>query len=287
MSVKTAVKLAAIYIITPDGEYYDLGAWGATVTGLGSTPLDNQSRRGYQQNGETYEATYLRPRTLRFRFDIFSGSYVKIWDVRSAFLDALSIAEGELRLQLVMPNGDVREIKGVVGSDTSIKRAGYRSASVSFSLICHDPTFYDPNVLTDSLTTSASDAFVLPFTVPDGYWFGEGTVLGATINNPGTWRAYPKVTITGGYQRCGIYNATTGAILVLGVQAASYDTIVVDFNPSSRGVWRNGTLSLGEIESGNMINWYLKPGNNTVKLTGSLSSGISATVEYTAHYVAL
>ncbi len=284
---KSDLRIAAHYLITPDGDYYDLGALGVRVTGLGSVPLENISWRGYKQHGETYEATYLRPRTLRFALELHSGSWAEIWPIRTQLLNALSISGEQVRYQFVLPNGNVREIRGVVGGDTSIEHLDARAAQAAFSLVCHDPTFYDPSAKSAAMSTSVADALVIPFYIPDEHWYGEGLVLGATVNNAGTWRAYPRVTITGGYQRVGLHNTTTDALIVLGVAASSSDTVVVDFDPSNRGVWRNGGLSLDEVESGNMVDWYLQPGTNVIKLTGSINAGTAAIVEFNERYLAL
>ncbi len=280
------------YLITAGGVFL-LRDYGARATGIGNIPVSYVTRQGYKQHGVSVEDHALQPRTISLAFDLHGRNRSGLLALRSALLSAVSPADGvALTYRRVLPDGSRRDIDCWIDSSLSISD-GFDgvSAEVGLSLFCPDPSFYDPARITETLTPQPASAFVLPFALPDDLWFvAEGSaILGATIDNPGTWRAYPEIVINGPYTRMVVMNETTGALFVLGVAASASDTITVTLEPGNLRITRNGVLSFDELEDGDLVNWYLAPGQNVVAVSGSGTFGgvTSVQVRYNARYIAL
>jgi len=280
------------YLITADGVFL-LRDYGARAVGLGNIPVSYVTRQGYKQHGVTVEDYTLQPRTISLAFDLHGRNRSGLLALRSALLRAVSPAGGApLTYRRVLPDGSRRDIQCWIDSSLSIQD-GFDgvSAEVGLSLFCPDPSFYDPAKITATLTLQTATAFVLPFALPDDLWFAaSGSAgLGATINNPGTWRAYPEIVIEGSYSRMVVMNEATGASFTLGVAATADDTITITLEPGKLSITRNGVLALDELEAGDLVNWYLVPGQNRVTASGSgTSEGVTAVqVKYNARYIAL
>jgi len=281
------------YLITADGKVFLLRDYGARATGIGNIPISYVTREGYKQHGVSVEDYTLQPRTISLAFDLHGRHRSGLLALRSALLSAVSPAGGApLTYRRVLPDGSRRDIDCWIDASLSISdEFDGRSAEVGLSLFCPDPSFYDPAKITETLTLQTASAFVLPFAIPDDLWFtASGSAgLAATINNPGTWRAYPEIVINGPYSRMIVTNDATGASFTLGIAATADDTITVTLEPGNLSITRNGTLSLDELEAGDLVNWYLVPGQNRVTASGSgTSEGVtSAQVKYNARYIAL
>lgn len=277
------------YLINADGSIFPLSEYGARVTGLGNIPVEYATIRGYGQHGVSVVNYALQPRTLTLSFAVHGRSRTELLALRQALLETLSPDGGDLIYRRVLPDGSRRDIVCRVDASLSVEdHFKGRSAQVGLALFCPDPTFYDPKEYAADFVTVAADAFVTPFYAPDEFWTSGGTTLGVTVHNPGNWRAYPIIELHGDYQRAALHNVTTGALLVLGVAAGASDTVVVDFRPGERMVTRNGEAALDEVESGNMVDWYLAPGENVLQmLGGGFSASTSARLTFHPRYLGL
>ncbi len=257
------------YLIAADGTIFPLSEYGARVTGLGNVPVEYATVRGYGQDGVSVANYHLQPRTLTLNFEMHGLGRGELLTLRRRLLEALSPAGGALTYRRVLPDGSRRDITCWVDASLSVEdHFGGTSAQVGLALFCPDPTFYDPKEHGADFVTVVADAFVTPFYAPDEFWSSGGTTLGLTVENPGNWRAYPVIELHGDYQRAALHNVTTDALLILGVAATAADTVIVDFRPGERMVTRNGEAALDEVESGDMVNWYLAPGENVLRVLG-------------------
>lgn len=277
------------YLIRSDGRRYPLQYYGAAVTGLGATPIEHQARRGYKQRGVTIDGFFLGPRTLSFAFDLYGLKRQDVWDRRQELLDQLNPETGIVTYRKIMPDGSRRDIDGWLDASTSLAETDDpRVTNVGFSLFCPDPTFYDPTAESDILAASEVDAFVLPFAVPDGLWFGGSTQLTGTLTNPGSWRAYPTIRIGGPFSRLVLTNSTTGASITLGVALAYGHEIVITLTPGNQSVLRDGVNAFDEIEEGNLVDWYIAPGDNVIVCGGAgLTTDSFVQIAYHPRYLAL
>jgi len=277
------------YLISSDGQMYPLSYFGAIVTGLGNVPVEYRTRESYGQHSVTVDGFKLTPRTISFSFPLHGRSRQALWDRRQRLIEVLNPEKGVVTYRHVMPDGSRRDIDGWLDASLSLAESeDGRGNSVGFSLFCPDPTFYDPQAQSENVAAVEVTALILPFYLPDELWFGGGTTLVATVNNPGTWRAYPVLTITGPYQRLVCSNETTGATFTLGVALDIGETLVVDLTPGQQRVTRGGVNALDEIESGNIVDWLLAPGDNVLSFSGAGLTDVSqVNVSFQARYVAL
>lgn len=277
------------YLIASDGAIYPLRDLGVTLTGLSDIPVEYQTTQGYQQDGTTVVDWRLTPRTLSFAFAVDARDPRRYEAARAQIINVLRPNLGTVTYRRILPGGGRRDIDGWLNTGLALVPQGLGiSMDASLSLLCPDPTFYDPAVQTGTLAIESSDAFVLPFAVPDDLWFGAGSLLSASLAVAGTFKAYPIITITGPYERLRLANNTTGAYFILGVSASASDTVVVDLTPGARSITRNGADAWDEIEEGNLVDWYLEPGTNELRGNGSgFSLATTISVAYNARYIAL
>lgn len=277
------------YLIRSDGQIYPLRHYGVKVTGLGNVPLEHMTQAGYKQHGVVVSGWRLTPRTITFALDLDVLRPDQRWQRRQELIDQISPQYGAVTYRKVFADGSRRDIDGMLDTSLSLVESDdLRHVATGFGLFCPDPTFYDPAEQDQILTAATVDAFVLPFAVPDELWFGGATQLSGTVSNPGTWRAYPVITIGGPYSRMIIQNQTTGASITLGVALPAGSSMVIDLTPGQETITRDGDNAFDEIEEGNLIDWYLAPGDNLVLFGGAgVTVSSFARVSFQARYIAL
>lgn len=274
------------YLIAANGTIYPLRDLGVQVVGLGDIPAQYIADQGYKQHGLTMRDYRMAQRSLTFTFGLYARTPMQLWQARQSLFAALSPQVGVVTYRKVLPSGARRDIQGWIQAGMTVETVDGRSADVAFSLECFDPAFYDPAPRALTLQVVEIPGFTLPFTVP--FYFWGDTELTAALVNPGTWRSYPTMTITGPYSRLILTNATTGASFTLGVALNSEDSIEIDLTPGAQSVTRSGSSALHEIESGNLLDWYIAPGANQVIASGSgLSSDTQIVVSYRPRYIAI
>lgn len=106
----------------------------------------------------------------------------------------------------------------------------------------------------------------------DDYLFMGGDIDGewtypavTSITNPGTARAYPVIEIEGPGKLHFLRNNTTGQELVFDLLLFEDETLTIDLSPGVKTItsdFRGNMLS--SLVSGNLIDWYLDPGANSV-----------------------
>jgi len=259
-----------------------------SIVGLADIPVEYQESRGYKQHGVTVLSWSLTPRSLAFAFEETARTPSGLWAQRQALIDVLKPNTGIVTFRRVFRDGARRDIDGWIEAGMSMIREGGLTYDVAFSLRCPDPSFYDPTEQSNSLTMAVVEAFALPFALPDDMYIGDGTSLTATVDNPGTWRAYPTITITGPYSRLVLTNNTTGASFTLGVALDVSETMVIDLTPGAITIERDGVSALDEVEGGNFVDWYLESGDNEVVASGSgIDINTTVTVSSNPRYIAL
>ena len=128
---------------------------------------------------------------------------------------------------------------------------------------------------------SGNDDYLFIGGAIDGEWIAPQTT---TITNSGTARAYPTIVITGPGQLHYVRNNTTGQELRFNLPLFADETLTIDFSPGVKTVTSNfrGNM-LSAITSGNLIDWWLAPGANSVTCWVADSTA-TATYQFTARY---
>ena len=273
-----------------DNTVVPLQAYGFRVAGLGSMPIEFRTRQGYKQHGVVVDDWKLGARTITFVGDLFGRDRRQFWAKRQALIHALTPEAGAVTFRTVLPNGAQRDIDGWVDASMAlVEPEDGRITEATFGLMCPDPTFYDPVESVYDLMAHSVNTFVLPFAFPDDMWFGGLTILSDTCNNAGTWRAYPIITITGPYERIVFHNLTTGIEFTLGVAVPAGDIVTVDMTPGQQRIIRNGANAYGDLESGNLVDWLLAPGQNVLSVSGAgiVAGQTAVRITFHARYLAI
>lgn len=98
----------------------------------------------------------------------------------------------------------------------------------------------------------------------NGTWYYGGP---DTIHNPGSARAYPVLTLHGPGRLYHIINYTTGQAIHFDLTLLNGETLTVDLRPGVKTItssWRGNMIAA--IVSGNLVDWYLAPGDNRVSV---------------------
>jgi len=276
------------YLIASDGTVYPLDALGVAVTGLAQVPVEYRTREGYKMHGVAVDDWRLTTRTLSFAFSLHSLTRQQLWQRRQALIDLLSPQGGMVTYRKILPDGRRRDIRGWLDANLTIEDRDGRSADVGFGLFCPDSTFFDPTRKAISLEPSKVGALVVPFWIPDELWVGNGTLFSGTVTNRGNVAAYPRISVTGPYERLVLMNQTTGASFTLGVTLPSLKAIVIDLTPGLIAVTRDGVNALDEVD-GNLVEWQLLPGDNVLSSSGAgvLVGQSSVHIDFHERYIAL
>jgi hypothetical protein len=277
------------YLITADGRVYPLAAYGARVTGLGGVPVEYQTAQGYRQHGVTVRDFRLGARTLSLAFRLDARGRRLLWALRGELAEAVSPARGAVTYRKVLPNGNVREIRGWLDESLSVEDVSDgRAVEVSLSLLCPDPSFVDPAWQAVTADNEQSAALVLPVVLPDEFWCGGSSQYVVVLDYPGTWRGYPQLALHGPYDSATVSNLATGAQLVLGLPLPEASLVRVDTTPGALAVTRDGVTAMAELSDGNLVDFFLAPGPNRLVLNGTgFNAATAFRVEYRARYIAL
>lgn len=279
------------YFIASDGTVYPLRELGVTVLGESDVPVNYQTDKGYRQHGRTVRDWTLDTREIAFQFTRFAANRRDYWQQRETLINVLNPArdEGVVRYRRILPDGRRREIAGRLQAGTSLTVGDDRlNMAASFALLCPDPSFYDPAEQVLTLEASAVSALVVPFSVPDDVWVGGSTQVSGTVDYEGSWRCWPVISIRGPYQRMRVDNLTTGISFTLGVEVSAGQSVVIDLTPGAQSITVGGQAAWDHIAEGNIVDWYLQPGENAINASGSgLSTSTQVELVYHTRYIAL
>lgn len=117
-----------------------------------------------------------------------------------------------------------------------------------------------------------------------GVVFGTASGESGTVTNEGNATAYPVITIVGACSGISIENLTTGETIAVNVSLADTDTLVIDCNPATRGVYLNGTQRM-DLKPGS--GWITcPPGDNVFSFSrNSLEDKRHCAVELKSRYI--
>lgn len=130
---------------------------------------------------------------------------------------------------------------------------------------------------TTAVVTRTGGGFVLPALFP--VTFGASIGGDATVVNAGDAPAYPVVTLAGPLTNPRLENTTTGRHISLTLTIGAGETVVIDMR--NRTIVQGGVTNRMDRKSSDSKFWWLNPGNNTVRLTTTISGEAgTASIEY-------
>lgn len=163
------------------------------------------------------------------------------------------------------------------------------------NLIAFNPIWQDTVVQSLAVAQAAQQNLVFPITFP--ITFGtNGLLLVATINYPGTWYAYPKITLTGPYNFCTILNVQTGAQIVMSVPLITGQQRIISTTPGQMSIVdQNGVNYFAELgPSSDLVDFNIRGnpevpnGINTFNIImNGFAAGSAASISYQNQYFAL
>lgn len=291
---------------TPDGEtfYFDtLDKFMLSEEGLGMPEIEYITQRGPFQHGETAYDYRLEPRILQYVFRENTCSRDNYWAARARLLNMLRPNRnlyGEFNqatLIKTLSNGNQRAIDVLINSGPVFRGAQLGrwdefSIHETLRFIAHDPTFYDPNLNTETWTLNPDtvDQLEFPFTF-DGtdmafrqYSINEDHVITYT----GTWPSFPTITIEGPLISPIITNEDTGEVIYLDYTVETGETVVINLEYGNKSVTSDVRDNIiGTVRSTSYLaTFHIAPdpevadGINTLNVTGGGADG-STTVSLT------
>lgn len=257
-----------------------------TYGGYGAPPIEYLTRRGYLQDGSTVIDYALGDRTLSLQF-YRNGDFCSradYWAFRQQLHEYLRPNRGgpiKLTLRQGLNGNRSIYVRPNPGAVFAPFQAGGDSWGINEPLefIAHDPVWFDPdqNTCEGSVTTSAHLVFPFGFGGNDnGARFGfTGNRFTCTITYPGSWREYPVLILTGGYQIATIEHIELNIMIQLTVSIADGEQRIITLTPGSQSIVDgNGDNKFGELSpSSNLTDFALLPvgeisgGVNTIRVT--------------------
>lgn len=173
-----------------------------TPADMGLPGIDWQTRKSYQQYGETAVAFNLRSRILRLEYLQKDCSREELFEARKNLLDFLHPRRGgDLTYTFIRADGTKRAIMGrAIGPGFSSGEAEvWQEWDIEdpISIECFDPIWFDPTCITANVGDPATDdELVFPIVFP--IYFGSNSFdYSFSITYEGTWFAFPFISITG------------------------------------------------------------------------------------------
>lgn len=249
--------------ITFTGEYV-LGA----VTGLGLPPVAHASERFAQQDGETLRHIALQRRVLSVPFEILTSSYATMWNTKRDLYGFLSAVKSPYIWTATLPDGTVRCLDTYYSGEMSMPFDPAWGPVVHKDVAqftAYDPTWYDPTSVLWAYSVSGSAGTF--HWEPGGLGFDvgwDGSVADGTpasFTYPGTWRAYPVITLIGPLTTPIITNHTTGLVLefdaVYTIDAG--ETVTIDLAQGYKTVTHSvdGNIADALTDDSDLGTWHI------------------------------
>jgi hypothetical protein len=281
---------------------YNLGdgtlVWREGDTGLGMAPLHHITERGPQQDGVTYRGMRLDPRVFMLLLGMSGASQTALYTLRQTLEEIFAPADSGTAgiMRWTLDSGAVRQLDCVYSGRldfTSADRSGFTYRAVA-EFIAHNPTFYDPTVVTK--TTALYSGMSIPLAVPIaiGSSNNTGTI---NANYAGTWKALPYLKITGPVTSPLIRNINTDKVLdFTGTTIAAGDYYEIDCAYGVKSVKdKNGDYQGGKLIEPSHLSTFaiaskrdVANGINTIQVNGSSTSAATLlTVQYYTRYVGI
>ncbi len=287
-------EAGSIVYITPDGREYPLvtphdpGRWVLSWSGLGTPPIEYITQRGPLQHGNTIKDRSLRPRVVQLALRQNFCDREAWWQGREDLLNEIrpnrqatpdGVVPGTLRF--VQTDGTLRDLDVFITEGPIFEpRVSGRWDEFSFQevlrFVAHDPTLYDPATVTFTFEVIAAGAqLVFPITFPISFRSGSVDESG-NATYPGTWHAFPVITVVGPIRDMRLDNVTTGEKIELSALIEAGRTVTIDLAQGAKTMIDDlGANRIGLITNDSDLGtWHLAPdpeaalGVNALRLRG-------------------
>jgi hypothetical protein len=319
--------------IAPDGGIYRFESHDKFIiseTGWGMPSIEYITQKGPYQHGETVYDYRLQPRTIQLVHRRNACNRMDYWNNRGDILNlirpnrSVSFDKGVLKKHL--PDGSVRAVDVVleqgpifVARDNKVWDEWSINETIRF--IAHDPTFYDPAIVTVDVTNVSNDHLIFQaagagtpdiifattaafrllsgsteYALPGLVFSSDVLELVQTVVYTGTWRTYPTSTIEGPIGSPWIINASSGKQIRLNHSVAYGETVVIALPFGNKtitsDIYGNILATLDNISD--LAEFALLPegevsgGSNVIVLSGtSIATATTVTLEYNTRYIGI
>ena len=253
--------------------------------GFGLAPLHRITTRGPLQHGDSDIDFRLDPRILQIpllvKNESASAPKARHYSIREALLNIFNPnSSGVLQVTIGTTDGTTPT---VIAYQINVKVLG----GLTFDV---DPTSYNVRTV---VQLRADDPTWYDATVPDGR---RVNYLNANINGTqvittgGNWPTFPIIRLNGPITNPTITNNTTGQSIAITATITAGNWFDIDLSYGKKTVVEN--LSTNRIStvsaSSNLATWSLIPGNNTIAITGSVTTAATnAAFEFFPRYTGI
>lgn len=308
-------------LITPDGLVYRFDAGDRFLVseeGLGLPPIEYLTQRGPLQHGETVVDYRLAKRVIQLVERQDTCSRYDYWTERTNLLNAVrpnrqnlnpytGLQAGTLRKKL--PNGNIRDIDvfieqgpGFVARESGVwDEWGFTEA---LRFVAHDPTFYDPTVMTFTLDLDESTYhLIFPFVFHENGLDNDDLLFGPEeetkiniLNYTGNWFSFPTITLLGPINNARITNTTIDEYIEITYDIAAGETVTFGLAYGNKTVTSSlGTDLIGTVTEGSKLSTFriecapqAPLGANTISLQGSgADANTLLTFTYYTRYIGI
>ena len=280
------------------GKFYLRG-----LPSLGNPEIEYSTQTGYFQDGQTITNFFLQPRTITFPFiasDYGVTTREDAWDLRAEILAFLSPLKGPFRFEITLDNHEAYELNQVYPTNGltmtgSTFNEGRNDGRIDEALriTAFDPVWRKTPINTTG-TLTAEAITELSFSIEFPITFGtDGIVIDETITYAGTWRSYPKITITGPTNTVKLTNKLNGALIQYIQPINVGDTVTIDLTDPISGFSIRDASDVNRIRDlnvdSNLTEFYFDPsGTNGIEaiITGD-GPQTTVTVEWYDKYLGI
>ena len=257
--------------------------------GFGLAPLHRITQRGPLQHGDSDIDFRLDPRIIQLPLVIEATTLDGGYTARAALMKVFSPSSGGGVLRITSDSYDrAIQCKTLGGLEFNVEPGtGYHVRTVA-QLRASDPTWYDPTPVSGGATPAVDGTPTpVPLLVP---WTAGASNINSTItiNNIGTWQAFPVITAVGPITDLVIINTTTGDKIEVDGDIPNGDTWVFDLSYGRKTVTDQDDVNqIASITAdSSLATWSLEPGVNSITVTGSSPGASSAvSIVYYTRYI--
>lgn len=295
--------------ISPDGTVYDLDgsvdrAMVVSLDGQGMPPIQYSTQRGPLQHGETVISYRLQPRVVQMVFRKNACNRQGYWNNRAELLNVLRPNRSVLgtvpqpgKLRKILPDQSIRDLDVLIGQGPVFESNGADWDEWSYQeglrFIAHDPTFYDPSIVTIAANPAALTDLSVPISVPLSFGPGTVTVLANPVYS-GTWLSYPIITLTGPLDAVVVENLTTNESITFAKTLDGGEIVTIDLRFGFKTVRDAGNTNLIGYASGDLGSFHLEvdpiaPGgvNNLSIFIASPKATGAVSIQYYTRYIGI
>lgn len=263
--------------------------------GTGIPPLEYVTQRAPFQQGETRRTLRLLPRVVRLVIRQNACDRSAYWDLRSALIGGVRPNKGSIEaggvLRKIYRNGRKRDLSALISAGPKFEprdptRWDEWAITESLYFTAHDPIYYDPVAISETILLAVVATF--PMTFPVVFMQYNATT---TITYLGDWPAFPTIVITGPIKGPVITNVTTGEHIGLNASVPAGFTATIELTSAIKRVTRSDGLDMtGAVTSdSDLSTFHLEPGANVITVEGDnvATATTSFVISYYERYLGL